>query len=93
MIIVTERSLDELRGSGVNCSYTPSPKGRDFYVYSSGKSHGEAFNNFVGLLVEEGYSEGYGICEVRESDEHKDKGLVCLLGRIITIESPQRMAN
>ncbi|MBI2110204.1 hypothetical protein HYT51_00280 [Candidatus Woesearchaeota archaeon] len=83
-MIITEKSLRELNESGINYTYARSPNGRDFHLYSTGKTYGEAFDNFASLLEEE-CRDYDGVCEVRKSDEHQDKGLITLVGRIISV--------
>jgi hypothetical protein len=87
MTLITQKSLAELRKTGVNCDYALSPKGREFYLTSTGRTYGEAFDNFVGLLEEE-VRECGGACEVRESDD-RPEGLIRLIGRIITVKQSQ----
>jgi len=83
-MIITEKSLRELNESGINYTYAKGPKGRDFFIYSTGKSYVEALDNFTSLLEEE--CKNYdGVCEVRKSDEHQDKGLITLVGRIVSV--------
>jgi len=72
-----------LNKAGANYQYALSSNGRDFFLSSSGRNYGEAFDNFVDLLDEE--SRDYvGVCEVRETDKGENKGLVVLIGRIIS---------
>ncbi|MDP3027497.1 MAG: hypothetical protein Q8N63_07350 [Nanoarchaeota archaeon] len=40
MAIITQKSLRELRESGVNCDYSLSPNGRDYFLSSTGRSYG-----------------------------------------------------
>ncbi len=83
MTILTQKLLKELNKSGVSYKYAIGPKGHDFYISSTGKNYGEAFENFANLLEKE--CQNYaGVCEVRESDEHKLEGIICLIERIIS---------
>lgn len=89
MTIITKKTLEEVNKGAVQYQYALSPnRNNNFFAYSTGKTDEEAFENFASLLEEELDSRDYsGVCEVKRSDQHQDKGLVTLIGRVISVKS------